>query len=184
MAWSMRTDLSWLVWRSRALAPAISLHSGLLKTRVSLYCRLAVFDISPARSGSADAAADSGPQSAKQPSGGLIPGAAASSVDAPLPQLELQNGAVSGLRAADGGLATALNISMRWYNSSDGADGAIASGAYIFRFVSLGMVDQTPGVVGVCLQSTASAATHPLVVLGPAPQPSFYAIGASAPHTG
>ena len=48
------------------------------------------------------------------------------------PQLELAEGCLSGLRV--GNLHTALNPTMRWYNSSDGADGNIASGAYIFRW--------------------------------------------------
>ena len=31
------------------------------------------------------------------------------------------------------GAASNMNVSLAWYNASDGADGAIASGAYIFR---------------------------------------------------
>ncbi len=34
-------------------------------------------------------------------------------------------------------LSAALHINLAWYNSSDGADGAIASGAYIFRCNSI-----------------------------------------------
>lgn len=45
--------------------------------------------------------------------------------------LGLKGGHISHLRL--GTVAAELNVSMRWYNSSDGADGAIASGAYIFR---------------------------------------------------
>ena len=45
--------------------------------------------------------------------------------------LELSGGHIIRLRL--GAVAAELNVSMRWYNSSDGADGAIASGAYIFR---------------------------------------------------
>ena len=47
------------------------------------------------------------------------------------PRAQLQDGGVS--LHTGGGLGTQLDISMRWYNASDGADGAIASGAYIFR---------------------------------------------------
>lgn len=46
-------------------------------------------------------------------------------------RLRLRGGKMSGLQL--GAAAVQLNVSMRWYNASDGADGAIASGAYIFR---------------------------------------------------
>lgn len=50
------------------------------------------------------------------------------------PRAQLRDGGV--LLHTGGGLGAQLNISMRWYNASDGADGAIASGAYIFRWAA------------------------------------------------
>ena len=48
---------------------------------------------------------------------------------------------VTGLKFR--GAASDINISLAWYNASDGADGAIASGAYIFRCACI----LHPGVV-------------------------------------
>ena len=48
-------------------------------------------------------------------------------------QLQLEGEYLTGLQL--GAITAQLNMSMRWYNSSDGADGAIASGAYIFRYI-------------------------------------------------
>jgi len=88
--------------------------------------RWAVFDVWPAKKGAAGAALESQPRLADRLSGAVPAAAAAAS-----PQLDLRNGGIVRLRKDS--LATALNVSMRWYNSSDGADGAVASGAYIFR---------------------------------------------------
>ena len=38
-------------------------------------------------------------------------------------------------------VSASLRINLAWYNSSDGTDGAIASGAYIFR---CGLITQQP----------------------------------------
>lgn len=88
--------------------------------------RWAVFDVWPARKGTAGAVLELQPRLADRLSSAVPAAAAAAS-----PQLDLRNGGIVRLRKD--GLATALNVSMRWYNSSDGADGAVASGAYIFR---------------------------------------------------
>lgn len=88
-------------------------------------CRVAVFDVKPAKHGQNGAAAPSQLLAARLSA--TLPAAAA----AGRPRLELRDGVITNLHK--GGLGTELNISMRWYNASDGADGAIASGAYIFR---------------------------------------------------
>ncbi len=41
------------------------------------------------------------------------------------------------------GVSASLRINLAWYNSSDGTDGAIASGAYIFRCELI--TQQSPG---------------------------------------
>lgn len=81
----------------------------------------------PAQGGAANAAAQS--QLLGAAISGLLPATTADT-----PRLQLQHGRIAALH--HGGLSTQLNISMRWYNASDGADGAIASGAYIFRWVT------------------------------------------------
>jgi hypothetical protein len=88
--------------------------------------RTAVFKVEPAKGGAAVAALSSQLLDAASFRG--VPAAA----DAP--RAQLRHGGYS-LRAGRG-LSTQLDISMRWYNASDGADGAIASGAYIFRWAT------------------------------------------------
>jgi hypothetical protein len=88
--------------------------------------RVATFHVKPAKRGGANAAAPS--QLLGAATSGFVPAAAA---DGTRLRLWLQDGSIAELHHS--GLSTELNISMRWYNASDGADGAIASGAYIFR---------------------------------------------------
>lgn len=88
-----------------------------------------VFHVKPSKAGVRNAAASS--QRLAGPLSGTLSAAAGSRAGSSGPQLELRDGSIIALQK--GGLRTELNISMRWYNASDGADGAIASGAYIFR---------------------------------------------------